>query len=98
MAQSKLSPVLLDTNTLALYLELAPSKVVLFQAIFESYEGLATVRTVDKSGCLICLLTTSDMLTECQEVLESLREQVGWRPVLDSAKLHNANIDLIERE
>ena len=97
MAQNlNIDPVQLDSSTLVLYLEIAPSKVVLFQAIFESYEGLATVRTVDKDGCLICLLTNKDMLGQCLNVLSSVRKELGWRVVSDTAKICDANIDLIE--
>jgi len=91
----ELIPVQLDPTTLALYLELTPSKVVLFQAIFESYEGVATVRTVDKEGSLVCLLTTPDMLQECFRILDSVREELAWRPVADLSKLTDANNDLI---
>jgi hypothetical protein len=97
MAQNlNIDPIPLDSSTLALYLEIAPSKVVLFQAIFESYEGLATVRTVDKDGCLVCLLTNQDMLGECLKVLDSVREELGWRVVSDTAKIMDANKDLID--
>ena len=86
----------LDSSTLALYLEIAPSKVVLFQAIFESYEGLATVRTVNKDGCLVCLLTNQDMLGECLNVLDSVRAELGWRVISDTAKIQDANKDLVD--
>jgi hypothetical protein len=90
-----ITPIQLDSSTLALYLELAPSKVVLFQAIFESYEGVATVRTVDKEGSLVCLLTTKEMLSECLNILDSVRVELGWRAVADLAKIADANMDLI---
>lgn len=69
----------LDDVTRVVYLEIPPSKVALFQAHFELYEGVGTVRTLDVRQSLVCVMTTQDMLTDCLSVLESLRESIPWR-------------------
>jgi hypothetical protein len=43
--------------------------IVLVQAIIESYEGLATVRTEDKTGGVLAIVTPSAHLSCCQAVL-----------------------------
>ncbi|MCB0319293.1 MAG: DUF4911 domain-containing protein [Bdellovibrionales bacterium] len=60
-------------------LEVSRADIVFLQAIFESYEGLGTVRTMDKSIPVIAILSTQDMMPVVIEVLESLQQQCVWR-------------------
>jgi hypothetical protein len=62
-------------------LEVAESKLVLFQAYFEHYEGLAAVRTVDRSRSRVCLLCTRDTFPDCLKALEALQNSIPWRVV-----------------
>ena len=73
------NPLQLDPHTCAFYLHLPGSKVVLLQAFFELYEGLATVRTIDIRRSLVCVLTTPQLAQECRNALEALRDQNPWR-------------------
>lgn len=75
----QLEPDSLDEVTRVVYLEVPPSKVALFQANFELYEGVGTVRTLDVRQSLVCVMTTQDMLPDCLSVLENLRESIPWR-------------------
>ncbi len=71
----------LDSHTLAIYLEVPGNKVVLLQGIFENYEGLATVRTLDIRKSLVCILTTRSVREDCMAALEGIKELVPWREV-----------------
>lgn len=69
----------LDPHTFGIYLEVPAAKVVFFQAVFETYEGLGTVRTIDIGRSLVCLVTTDSQLEQCLAALESLKARVPWR-------------------
>ena len=74
----QIKPVVLDPHTVAFYLRINSAQVVIFQAIIESYEGIATVRTVDIEQSLISVLTTHDQVADCQTLLSSLQQYVPW--------------------
>ena len=82
-----LTPAPLDDHTIALFIEVPVSKVVLFQAYFDIYEGVATVRTLNPAESLICILTTPDMLNWCQRVLVALQPTLEWRTCSKDAEL-----------
>jgi len=71
----------LDQFARAIFLEIPPSEVVLLQAIFESYEGVATVRTIDLKRSLVCLVTTVGLLETTIEVLRGVATLLNWRAV-----------------
>ena len=52
-----------------LHIEVSKKDIVFFQALFESYEGVGTVRTVDKERFIIAILTTKDMVSVVDSVL-----------------------------
>lgn len=68
-----------DELTHIIYLEVPGSKVVLLQAIFELYEGVGTVRTLDIKRSLVCILTTPDMLPHCLMILDAIEPRILWR-------------------
>lgn len=87
-----LSTVLeVDENTSALVLEVPEARIVLLQSLFESYEGLGIVRTVDwgrgdwspgnTDQARVIVLTTPSMLNQCIALLESLQGLIPWRYV-----------------
>lgn len=45
--------------------------------IFEGYDGLAVVRTIDRDKGIIELLSTEDQKEELKELLSSLSEEIG---------------------
>ena len=80
----ELLPDKLDDNTYAIYLEVPGSKIVELQAHFELYEGIGIVRTLSVKNSLVCILTTKDMLNDCIELLNALRNnnagnEIPWR-------------------
>jgi hypothetical protein len=72
--------VSIDAQTVAFYLEVPRSHVVLLQVFFELYDGVGTVRTLDKDAAVVCVLTTPSHLQVCVGVLEAIKEQVAWTP------------------
>jgi hypothetical protein len=72
-------PDKLDDLTYAIYLEVPGSKVVLLQGLFETYEGVGTVRTIDIRRSLICILTTPEMFLDCASILKNICDKVPWR-------------------
>ena len=77
--QALIQPLVIDQHTVAFYLQLDGAQIVLFQAMVESYEGLATVRTVDIERSLISMITTPDQVADCQTLLSSLQPTIPWR-------------------
>ena len=69
----------IDEGTRAIYISVPGENVVLLQALVESYEGVAIVRTLNIRKSLVCLLTTPSMLEDTLKVLESLQPLLGWR-------------------
>jgi Domain of unknown function (DUF4911) len=71
-------PIELDSDTVILYLKVAGSQVVKFQAFFETYEGIGTVRTIDIRSSLISILTPKDQVADCQRLLSSIKKEIPW--------------------
>ena len=69
----------IDDQSLALYLRVPASQVVLLQSYFELYEGIGIVRTIDAGRSLVCILTTESQAPHCFTALESLRESIQWQ-------------------
>ena len=70
----------IDGNTIAFYLEVPRSHVVLLQVYFELYDGVGTVRTIDGEAAIACVITTPSQLSDCIGVLNAIREHVAWVP------------------
>jgi hypothetical protein len=79
-------PVTLDEGTVALYLKVAGSRIVLFQAIFETYEGLGTVRTIDVRKALVSVITTPSQVPDCQSLLTSIKPYFDLRCAAEELK------------
>lgn len=69
----------IDEHCAAIYLEVPASKVVLFQSLFETYEGIGLVRTLSIQKSLICILTTPSMAEHCFAVLDAIRGELPSR-------------------
>lgn len=55
--------------------------IALVKFLFESYEEVAIVRTVDRRTAIIVVLVVPDFLPVARAVLEELRTQVDCREV-----------------
>jgi hypothetical protein len=49
--------------------------------IFESYEGLAVLRTIDRQRGLLVVLAVPDGMEQVRRVVEALAEEIGAREV-----------------
>jgi hypothetical protein len=76
-------PVPIDENTVAFYLEVPRSHVVLITVYFELYDGVGTVRTLDKESAVVCVLTSPSQSQDCINVLYAIRDRVSWVPCSD---------------
>jgi hypothetical protein len=64
-----------------IYLHLPPEDIAYVKFIFESYEGIAVTRTIDRVAAVIVLLVAADLEDEARAILASIRDEVPWREV-----------------
>jgi hypothetical protein len=62
-------------------LRVAAGDIALIKFLFESYEGLAVVRTVDRTEAIIAVLAVADHLATVRALLDSIRTQCAWQEV-----------------
>ena len=72
--------IALDDLTIALAIKVPGSRVAFLQSLFESYEGVGSVRTIDIQRGEVIIMTTPDQLAECKQILEDEKEQLKWSP------------------
>jgi hypothetical protein len=68
-----------DESTTAFYLQVPPTQVVVLQALFESYEGVGIVRTMDVHSSVVSILTTPAMADTCEKILASVQKTINWK-------------------
>jgi hypothetical protein len=59
-----------------IYLEIRPEDVAYVKFIFESYEGVGIVRTVERKKAVIVLMIVDDFLSVARSILTSLKNEV----------------------
>jgi hypothetical protein len=64
-----------------IYLELAPAHIAYVKFIFESYEEVGIIRTVDNKQAVIVLLAMTDFLDVARKVLDSIRNDIPLREI-----------------
>ena len=65
-----------STTVHALYLRLAPQDIALVKFLFESYEEVGLVRTIDRHTALIVALVVPDFLSTARAILDALRSEI----------------------
>ncbi len=65
------------TQVHTLYLQLAPADIALIKFVFESYEGVGIVRTIDQRAAIIVVLVVPDFLAVAREIIRDLRAHIG---------------------
>jgi len=65
-------------DVVEVYLRVAPADIAYVKFIFESYEGIAVVRTVDRARAVIVLLIAADLADEARRILDAIRSEVAW--------------------
>ena len=64
-----------------IFLRLAPLDIALVKFLFESYEGVAVVRTIDRHAAVIVLLVSRDFVEVARGVLASLHSTIAFEEV-----------------
>jgi hypothetical protein len=60
-----------------IYLEVGPEHIAYIKFIFESYEEVGIIRTVDRKKAIIVLLAAEHFLEVARAILDSLREETA---------------------
>lgn len=66
---------------LPIFLRVAPVDIALVKFVFESYEGVAVVRTLDRRAATIVVLAAEDFLTVGRAILADLRTRVALEEI-----------------
>jgi hypothetical protein len=59
-----------------IYLETPPEHIAYIKFIFESYEEVGIIRTVDRTKAIIVLLVMDDFVEVARHILDSLQRDV----------------------
>jgi hypothetical protein len=59
-----------------IYLETPPEQIAYIKFIFESYEEVGIIRTVDRRKAIVVLLAVPDFAAVAQQILASLKQEV----------------------
>jgi uncharacterized protein DUF4911 len=59
-----------------IYLETPPEHIAYIKFIFESYEEVGIIRTVDRRKAIIVLLAVPDFAVVAQRILLSLKQEI----------------------
>jgi Domain of unknown function (DUF4911) len=80
-----------------IYLETSPEHIAYIKFIFESYEEVGIIRTVDRKKAVIVLLAMKDFLATARRILDSLKRDV---PLIEIPRPREMNDDwlMIELE
>lgn len=78
-----------------IYLEIRPEDIAYVKFIFESYEGVGIIRTVERKKAVIVLLVVEDFLEVARAILASLKNEVSLAEV---PKPHDIGDDWLLRE
>lgn len=65
------------TQVHTLYLQLAPADIALVKFVFESYEGVGIVRTIDPRAAIIVVLVVPDFLAVAHEIIRDLQAHIA---------------------
>ena len=60
----------------AIYLEIPPACIAYIKFIFESYEDVGIIRTVDRRKSIIVLLAMNDFIDTARKILDSIRQDI----------------------
>lgn len=58
------------------YLQTPPEQIAYIKFIFESYEDIGIIRTVDRKQAIIVLLAVKDFIGAARAILEALKQEV----------------------
>ena len=64
-----------------IYLEIPPEHIAYIKFIFESYEEVGIIRTVERKKAIIVLLAMCDFLDAARGILESLKRDIPFAEI-----------------
>jgi hypothetical protein len=70
-----------QTNVRLIYLEVHPEDIAAIKFVFEAYEEVAIVRTVDRRRAIIVLLIAPDFYAVARAILASLQRDFPCREI-----------------
>ena len=70
-----------------IYLELPSEQIAYVKFIFESYEDVGIIRTVDRKKAIIVLLAMDDFLDSARAILASLEKEIPLRQISRPASI-----------
>ena len=72
-----------------IYLEIPPEHIAYVKFIFESYEEVGIIRTVDRKKAIIVLLAMNDFVAVARAILASLEREVPLREIARPANVQD---------
>lgn len=69
----------------AIYLETRPENIAYIKFIFESYEEVGIIRTVNRKKAIIVLLAVADFVQVAREILKSLQQEISLNEIAPPA-------------
>ena len=67
-----------NPDVVEIRLQIPPEEIAFVKFIFESYEGIAVLRTLDRHRAVIVVIVAADFIAEARAILDSLRAEVPW--------------------
>ena len=71
----------MHTDSIQWQIEVDKKDIAYIVSIFDGYENLAVVRTLDASSGLIELLVSPDYLEDTRKLIDSLSKEISIRPL-----------------
>jgi len=79
----------------AIYLEVKPEDIAYIKFVFESYDGVGIIRTVDRKKATIVLLVVDSLLPVARQIVKSLEREM---PLEETSKPADMSEDWFMRE
>ena len=71
------------------YLEVAADHIAYIKFIFESYEEVGIIRTMDRKKAIIVLLAMNDFVAVARSILASLEKEIPLREIARPANIQD---------
>jgi uncharacterized protein DUF4911 len=71
----------------AIYLEVPAAHIAYVKFIFESYEDVGIIRTVDRKKAVIVLLAMDDFVDTARKIVDSIKSEIPMREIPRPADL-----------
>lgn len=65
----------------AIFLRMAPGDIAFIKFLFETYEEVAIVRTMDRRAAILVVLVCNDYFDVAREILKSAREVIAFEEI-----------------